>query len=149
LHVFADFGDRDERPAWHDRRSELRCQQPLVDAIDLERIGVEGHEAEVGFAAADDERLQADRRFRAGRIKCRSYFARTFVAFGRRKLFEARSIEGVVQMARVPSAASWGKRVRDRLGGGIVSGSLHDEGEGSKSSRKACNLFQMVIHRKV
>ena len=89
LHVLADLGHRDERLARHNRRAELARHQPLVDAVDLERIGVERHDAEVGLVAADDRRLQPDRRVGAGRIKCRNYFAGTGGAFVRRKLLEA------------------------------------------------------------
>ena len=42
-----------------------------MDAIDLERIGVEHHQAEVGLAAADDDRLQAERGVAADRIEPR------------------------------------------------------------------------------
>ena len=54
------------------RRAERAGHEALVDAVDLERIGVEQHHAEVGLVAADDRRLQAERRIRAGRIKCRN-----------------------------------------------------------------------------
>jgi len=42
-------------------------------------------------------------------------------------------------MAAVPSAASWNKAGRDRLGGGSVTGTLHEASEGGLSSCRACN----------
>ena len=46
-----------------------------MDAVDLERIGIEQHQAEVGLLPADDRRLQAMGSVGAGRIKCRNDFA--------------------------------------------------------------------------
>ena len=43
-----------------------------MNAVDLERIGVEQHDAEIGLLAARDRRLQPERRIGPGRIKCRN-----------------------------------------------------------------------------
>ena len=46
-------------------------QKPLVDRLDLERIRVHQHQAEVGFVAADDAGLQSLRAAFARRIENR------------------------------------------------------------------------------
>jgi hypothetical protein len=44
----------------------------LVHTVDLERVSVEQHDAEIGLVAGGDRRLQPERRIGGRRIKCRS-----------------------------------------------------------------------------
>ena len=87
-----------------------------MDAVDLERIGVEHHQAEVGLAAADDERLQAEGRVADDRIELDDELISARRPLGVRKLTERLAIERVIKMAAMPATASRHEAERDRFG---------------------------------
>jgi len=125
--VFADLGHRDKRIAGDERDAERAGHEALVDAVDLQGVGVHEHEAEVGFVAADGGGLQAEGGIVAGGIKCRDYVGSAGGDLLRRQTGECAAVPGVVEMAAVPTALGGGKRNFDRLVGwsGSVSGAIH------------------------
>ncbi len=67
--VFGNFGDGGEGISGDDCRAEATGQEAVVDGADFKRVGVEQHEAEVGFVTGDDAGLQAGRGVGAGGVK--------------------------------------------------------------------------------
>ena len=121
--VFANLGHRDKRVAGRQRNAKRARHQPLMYAVDLERVGVHQHQAKIGFVAADDRSLHAERGVVVAGIKCRDHVGSAGGHYFRRQAGEHAAVPRVVKMAAMPTALGGSKRNFRRLGS--VCGTIH------------------------
>ena len=74
-----------------------------MDGVDLERIGIQQHQAEIGLVPADDRRLQPRRGIGAGRIERGDELPAGPRRARPAEPVQARAVEAVVQMAAMPA----------------------------------------------
>ena len=104
-HVFRNLGHRDEGIGRQQRRAQRTGHQPLMHAVDHQRIGIQNHQAEIGLVAADDGSLQPRGRLRPGRIERGDELLASLGQFRGGEALERGAVKAVVKVAAMPAFA--------------------------------------------
>src|SRR5450432_3887405 len=89
-----------------------------MDAVDLQGIGVEHHQAEVGLVAGDDERLHTEGCVANDRVEFDDQLVGAGGPLIGGKLTQRFAIKRIVEVATMPAAAGGCEGIDDGGGGG-------------------------------